>query len=420
MTKDELFKKINNCEECKLKYGKKPFFFEMKKQKVMLITACPSIQAMFRPLTSIRFFRTISVALFGDKNISPEYIRAFHDEIYWTHMHKCYNEEALKSGDFTKIPNNCMNEYINEEVNLLKPEITIAFGKVVAERLFQREISDDILVIDENQDPKWGSKVFIAGFPKTGTEKYLDKIRDYLFHQMKGFKFMEQYENGSWTTSLNRQQQNTNKGLRVNLDFEREAIEQLKLIPQDKSNNNSWLENVILPNLKNCETIVRLEFFIEDQIRTMLMEVFSHDSNWRILEESKLLKFNKRTTLDQKAIYDYLKNRWKEAFGDYFKYLIRDKNWNFKFPNGEKIDVNKINELLDKLREISKIRNHVIHNGGYATADLSRNSGQTKFKGIRWYVNLVYVTDEGIESVSKFTKDIISLISAHDYMRFQK
>jgi hypothetical protein len=82
--------------------------------------------------------------------------------------------------------------------------------------------------------------------------------------------------------------------------------------------------------------------------------------------------------------------------------------------------VNKINELLDKLREISKIRNHVIHNGGYATADLSRNSGQTKFKGIRWYVNLVYVTDEGIESVSKFTKDIISLISAHDYMRFQK
>ena len=408
MTKDELFKKIYSCRDCDYKYGKNPFFFPMKEQKVMLITACPSIQAMFRPLTSIRFFRTICVALFGDANISPEYIKTLHDEIYWTHLHKCYNEEALRSGDFTRIPNKCMDVYIDQEAELLKPEITIAFGKEVAKRLFQLDLKEDIAIIEGQ--PKWSSKVFLADFPKTGAEKNLDKIRDSL-SQMRGFEFMKRHENGNWTTSPDKQRQDVSKGLSVNLNFERETIEQLKLIPHDQSNDISWLENVVLPNIKNSETLARLHFFIEDQVKTMLNEVFSDPNKWRILKYLKQKEFASGRTLDQKTVYAYLKKNWKDAFRDYFSFLTRK---GFKLPGDNNLDINKI---TDKLSELCTFRNCIVHNGGYAPPIF--NGKRTQFEGIRWYVNLIYVSNEGIKSVSQFTREIISILSAHDQMRFR-
>lgn len=416
MTKEELFDNINNCRECDFKYGKKPFFFPLKEQKVMLITACPSIQAMFRPLTSIRFFRTISVALFGDANISPDYIEAIHDKIYWTHMNKCYNQEALTSGDFTQIPEDCRNVYIDREVSLLKPEIIIAFGRVVAERLFQQKLSDRVIVLEDH--PDWDAKVFIADFPKTGTEKHLDDIRDSL-SKMQGFEFMERYKDGSWTTA-DREQQTAAKGLRVNLDFEREAYEKLKLTRHDNSNDGTWLENVVLPNMRNCEAIARLEFFIEDQIRTMLMEVFSHTINWRILESLKLQEFTSRIPLDQNDVYNYLETNWREVFSNYFTYLITERNWDYNLSDGRSLDTDEIATLSNKLQELSKIRNSIINNGGYASPDLSINSGRTLFEGIRWYVNLVYVSNEGVDSVNNFASDIISMVSEHDQLRFGK
>ena len=421
MTKEELFNSISNCRDCNFKYGKIPFFFPMKEQKVMLITACPSIQAMFRPLTSIRFFRTISVALFGDANISPEYIRALHDEIYWTHMNKCYNQEALTSGDFNQIPEDCMKVYINEEVRLKQPEIIIAFGKIVAERLFQKELGENKELPKDNcvTCSKWGAKVIISDFPATGTENHLDTIRNELV-KMSGFKFMERHENGNWTVPY-KSRHETAKGLQVNLDFEREAIEHLNITLHGNSNENSWLKNVVLPNMKNCEAVARLEFFIEDQIRTMLMEVFSHSNNWMILEGPKLQDLVKKTPpLDQNTVYDYLKDNWKDVFKSYLIYLIEEKKWNCKLSDGNKLDTRKINELSNKLRSLSKIRNHIVHNGGYAPPDLSRDGGWTRFDGIRWYVNLVYVSNEGIESVSKFAKEIIKIVSAHNFMRFEK
>jgi len=422
MDKKKLLEKIRDCQECKLKYGEFPFFFPMEVQKVMLISACPSIQAMFRPLTSIRFFRTICIALFGDANISPEYIRALHDEIYWTHIHKCYNEEALKSGDFNKIPNKCMETYIEAEVSILQPKIIISLGKVVAERLFKKELAcighNDLGVLQDScvECSKWGARVFITDFPETGAEERFDITRNVL-SEMQGIGFMKRHKNGSWTGPLNHEH-GAVRGLRVNLGFERRTVEQLKQTQTDNPTEDSWLENVVLPNIKNYDTLARLEFFIEDQVRTMLMEVFSHAVNWRIIKDLEYKEFASGKPLDQKNVYKFLENSWVSAFRDYFIYLLTKKNWTVDLPDGRKLDSREINILEAKLKELSKIRNCIVHHGGYAPPVMSLNGGRTKFQGIRWYVNLVYVSDVGIESVKNFVEDIISIIAEHDNMRF--
>lgn len=421
MNKIDLFNRIRFCNECNFKYGEIPFFFPLRDQKVMLITACPSIQAMFRPITSIRFFRTICIALFGDANISPDYIDAIHNKIYWTHLHKCYNEEALKSRDFNKISDKCMNIYIEKEIKLLKPKLVIAFGKVVAERLFKEELASegyknlDILQNKCLECSKWNTRVFVTDFPKTGLETRFDNIRDVL-SKMPGFDFMKQH-NGKWSSGSEDNGLNAARGLRVNLNFEIKTIEQLKQTGYISRTDESWLKNVVLPNMKNYEALARLHFFIEDQIRTMLMAVFSHPNNWRIIEEQKYKEFASGKPLNQKNIYKYINERWKEALKDYLLHLLKEHNYVLKMPDGRELNENAVNKLIEKLRELSNIRNCIVHNGGYSPPE--KFFGEvTNLKGILWYVNLVHISDEGIKSVISFAEEIISILTDLDSMRF--
>jgi uracil-DNA glycosylase len=421
--KRALFHKIKGCHECSYKYGETPFFFPMTEQKVMLITACPSIQAMFRPLTSIRFFRTICNALFGDASISPEYVEAIHDKVYWTHMQKCYNEEALKSGEFDRIPDRCRKVYIEEEISLLKPEIIIAFGGVVAERLFKYELShkgyNDMGVLQNKclECSKWGAKVFITDFPKTGLENRFDIIR-YVLSNMPGFDFMKRHKNEKWTSDPINNNYDTSKGLRVNFGFERKTVEMLKQIKFEKATDDHWIENVVLPNMKNCDSLASLEFFVEDQIRTLLMEVFSYYDNWFILEDLKLKELTTKRPLTQFDVYKFLERRWTDAFRDYLIYLLTVKNWNVDLPDGRTLNADQVSDLSVMLKELSGLRNCIVHNGSYSPPKHSINRGATRFQGIRRYVNLVYVSDEGIKSIVNFVEEITSILFAHDKMRF--
>ena len=77
--KNELYEKMKNCSKCgNGKYT--PFCFKISSQKVAVITACPSMQAEYKPFTSIRFFRKMCIALFGDSNVSSQYIDAFFND----------------------------------------------------------------------------------------------------------------------------------------------------------------------------------------------------------------------------------------------------------------------------------------------------------------------------------------------------
>ncbi len=136
-----------------------------------------------------------------------------------------------------------------------------------------------------------------------------------------------------------------------------------------------------------------------------------HTKLSRILKYLKQKEFVSGRTLDQRTVYDYLRKNWKDAFRDYFSFLTRK---GFKLPGDNNLDINKI---TDKLSELCTFRNCIVHNGGYAPPII--NGKRTQFEGIRRYVNLIYVSNEGIKSVSQFTREIISILSAHDWMRFR-
>lgn len=203
MNKNELFEKINKCNKCDLKYGSEPFHFPIRNQRVMLITACPSIQAVHRPLTSIRFFRQVSVALNGDKGISIEAVKAINDLIYWTHLHKCCYSEVLKANNFSNLPNNCTDSFIKEEIEILKPEIIIIFGGAVADRLVKEELkssgckNNNDLKMKCFKFSKWNAKLFVTDFPKNGDEDRFNIIREEL-SKLKGFEYMRPESDKRW------------------------------------------------------------------------------------------------------------------------------------------------------------------------------------------------------------------------------
>jgi hypothetical protein len=84
--------KLASCH-CKACRNSTPFYFPIKQQKIMLLTACPSIQTIRNSLLSVRFLRQIIYALFGEEGFSENVLWLFLGEngIYWTHFNKCYN-----------------------------------------------------------------------------------------------------------------------------------------------------------------------------------------------------------------------------------------------------------------------------------------------------------------------------------------
>ena len=95
-----LYNKILCCNGCS-QTAYMPFCFPIHNQPVMIVSAIPSLQAMYKPLSSIRFFRNLCYALLGDvvlrdKTRAGYYLREFCDSngcIYWTHYRKCYQPE---------------------------------------------------------------------------------------------------------------------------------------------------------------------------------------------------------------------------------------------------------------------------------------------------------------------------------------
>jgi|CZCB01.1.fsa_nt_gi hypothetical protein len=181
-SKAKLAEELKSCELCKDKYGLAPFFFPMDNQEVMLITACPSFQAVYKPLTSVRFFRTLCIALFGEHGISEEAIVQFQigGNIYWTHYHKCYYEDFFKDRQYKKLPDTCYKRYISEEIRLLSPKLIIVLGKTTVQKMLKYTLKKDELVSFD----KDGAKYVFTDFPDTGEEERFEQVRDCLKQYM--------------------------------------------------------------------------------------------------------------------------------------------------------------------------------------------------------------------------------------------
>lgn len=129
---------IANCKKCE---NNVPFFFEIKKQKVMLITASSTIQSSYAPLISVRFLRNLLYSLFGYEGVSEKGFLQFIDDngIYWTSFNKCYDRYFLRSDDTGKYVmdkfrnNKCGKYFLQREIDALNPKWVIVLGKAVGD-----------------------------------------------------------------------------------------------------------------------------------------------------------------------------------------------------------------------------------------------------------------------------------------------
>jgi len=434
MSSKELFDELSSCKRCgREKYGDTPFFFPIKKQKVILLTACPTIQAMFRPLTSVRFFRTLCIALFGDANISPEYIKVFHDRIYWTHYRKCYYERAFNGCGFEILNDTCFNLYFERELKILKPELIIVLGRPLAKRLLIKELinvgcSSDLHELSDQciKFPKWESQVLVTDFPETGLEERFDLIRDTLSRR-PGFQFIKRTENGRWNSKLITHPNPRQGKLKVHIDFEITALERYlekknKYHGTDEGSTADdietvWFDRVIIPNRINCAQVAEVEFFIEDETKTLLLDVMSYEKNWRILRKFREDAIYSYKHTDQKEVYEYIKDHWTKAFRDFFEYQIRDLRGRFTLRDGSIMNIETVKAVEAKLRALKKIRNAIVHNGGYINPSECWETRHELFDGIYRFVNFIYIEDTGVKVVKEFAKDIVHLIGEYDKYR---
>lgn len=120
--------KIMQCSLCKMDGNiiVRPFCFKLRKQPIMVISACPSIQTVYKPITSIRFFRQLCLSLLGINGISEKAVKEFNSgSIYWTHYHKCYFSAPNQKNRLNNLPDKCANNYLEEEIIFLKDNIKV-------------------------------------------------------------------------------------------------------------------------------------------------------------------------------------------------------------------------------------------------------------------------------------------------------
>lgn len=166
-----LFNELRNCRKCEYRTETSPFVFRMNEsKKVMLITLAPGFQTVYRPLTSVRFFRLLCLALYGpNPNVSAVVDSMVNKDIYWTHYHKCYFKQTSSYPE--DVPNICREFFLEREVDLLSPELILIMVPEVSRRLLNRIPEKGELL----ESTFKGRPVLSVNYPLTGTEtEYLE------------------------------------------------------------------------------------------------------------------------------------------------------------------------------------------------------------------------------------------------------
>lgn len=438
--KRELEKTLKNCRLCKNKYGLAPFFFPMNNQKVMLITACPSFQAIYKPLTSIRFFRVLCLALFGEQGISERAIEQFQPDgnIYWTHYHKCYYENFFIDRRCKNLPNTCYKQYINYEIDLLEPELVVVLGKATVQKIQKYTIKEDEVYLFK----KDGYQYIASDFPVTGNEKRFGKIREYLKQHIT-FTGIKPHNVSIHKTVNTKKSKHS-----VHLDFELEAIKRYagdigalsmpakNACVSGKTSDELWYAKIIVPNLKRYSVVTSSYFFIENQIKTFLFDVFSgqnaeknndKESIWYIID-----KFKKRREMGSlkgrirpinlQEVVEIIENDWIKLLKEYLRFMVKGKMDSYLSSKNSLIE--EYERLENKIINLKKIRNLIVHQNGFISQAGIKQCSRinfsnyiedykplvSEFDGIKIFVNMVYVTEKGCEEVITLANELVAFI----------
>jgi uracil-DNA glycosylase len=416
---------IVGCTKCGSKYGTGPFCFRPRAQKVMLITACPSIQAMFRPLTSIRFFRIIMAALFGP-NVSEEMLDAIHEQIYWTHWQKCYSETAFQKKDFDKLSNECAKQYIEREIDTLQPELIIMLGESVIQKFLAHKNMREKGASWESLDNSVAYytlpcknrqyEVIGSGFPQTGVEPHFAEMRERL-SKFKDFKNIVSVEPIRQPSASN----SSLSGLEVGLNFENKALSissrydeadgELSIIER------RWLDEVVRPNHRRAQILNELWFFMEDQIHTFNMTVFNRKDNLGLIwgDIDNWYAHNRRLVpaRDQKTVNEYLgiSSELLSVFTKYIIHLLQELNEDIRWPSGDALTPSYIDKFEKRLEFIQKVRHQFVHAGGYLSArERMKLEEYTELPWIRLYTNMVYLNKDAEHEIIRTHEDFLALM----------
>jgi len=143
----ELWQQIENrkrCNKCPLKDKSRPLLFKPKNRvRVLVVTEGPNEEAEPDFIASIANHPTFTFlqALFRGK-FQPIGEEA---NVYWTHLRKCFlkigNKRVCNSADEDKALKNCSSQYLEKEINAVKPKLILAVGGKAT--WFLRSISKD-------------------------------------------------------------------------------------------------------------------------------------------------------------------------------------------------------------------------------------------------------------------------------------
>ncbi len=266
----KLFNELKSCKKCEYRTETSPFVFRMNEsKKVMMITLAPGFQAVYRPLTSVRFFRLLCLALYGPNRSVTDVVNSIvHQDIYWTHYHKCYFERTNSYPE--DVPNICREYYLEREVDLLRPEMIMIMVPEVSKRLL-------------NQAPEKGKLlesvfknclVLSVNFPLTGTETEYLELRKRLKNHIPLVDDSAVPED-MLTASLG-----TDNTIAKHAEFELEGLRSYwnsltSMYSLDKEALNKvddlWFNQIIIPRWLGYSFVTLCYSVIEDQLKSALM-----------------------------------------------------------------------------------------------------------------------------------------------------
>lgn len=378
----EMTRRIGACRLC---HGGAyiPFFFPLKKQPIMLVSAMPSVDATYRPLYSIRFFREVCLALFGYRYLAEEpecekYLLEFCDgSIYWTHHRKCH-DPALN--DLSNVDNRCAAEHLANEVDALRPKIILVVGNESTRRKVRRYVQSDTALVIEKPFPDGKNTAEFDDVRKT--------IAPYLNHvtiQRTGPGLAGDREV---------------QGLPASLSFELAALAiafDWRAIDADEGSIESlWYRNIVVPNMQRCAKLVSVFSFIESQIEVLLSErarLPGGLSAQGSREAAATLRDSSSARPEGRGYHGGQK--WYERFPKY----VRQSHPELAAQT---------ERLVGRLNQLRIVRNTVVHRSGFLPRwTLGR---QQWLPGVFSLQGTVFISKEGEQTLNALAQETTELL----------
>lgn len=384
-----LYNKILCCNGCS-QTAYMPFCFPIHNQPVMIVSAIPSLQAMYKPLSSIRFFRNLCYALLGDvvlrdKTRAGYYLREFCDSngcIYWTHYRKCYQPEL---NSFDELDCECAYRFLKDEFNALRHslKLIIVLGETIHESVQQ--------LIPSNLQ----SITMYKPFPSLENVDEFEDVR----RQLKGLLYYFKKKDICFTGTSYRQDTSDLEGNAVHLRFEHETFNKMLSDVEpgiDGSIEDVWHKNLTVPNLKRCGKLVQTFSFIENQIRVQVSDYLSQSGNYTVLTNMRSSGF----TASLRGALEEVREHWMDpVLNDYVSYLRPELR-----RDAERLSI--------RLRKLNRIRNAIVHNGGLLDDRAAADGSKDGLPGMYSFAGTIFITQDGEHTLESLAQEVTELLCA--------